>query len=100
MDLAPQARTAQASDDRRNDDPAGGCSESHGLPRAAGTRMEFMLVWPLPLYVAMIHDFTTRRVVHPVYVIGVLAMLLMRVMLPLRETETWLGFTRWLATFY
>lgn len=61
---------------------------------------KFMIVWPLPLYVAMVHDFITKRIVHPVYVVGVLAMLLMRVMLPLRATEPWLDFTRWLATFY
>jgi hypothetical protein len=34
-----------------------------------------MLLWPAPVYVAMVHDFRTRRLIHPAYVIGVLAML-------------------------
>jgi hypothetical protein len=50
---------------------------------------KFMAVWPLPVYVAMVHDFSTRRIVHPVYVIGIVAMLAQRVVLPLRNTETW-----------
>lgn len=50
---------------------------------------EFMAVWPLPVYVAMAHDFSTRRIVHPVYVIGIVAMLAQRLVLPFRNTEAW-----------
>jgi hypothetical protein len=51
--------------------------------------LEFLAVWGLPVYVAMLHDFSVRRIVHPVYVIGVLAMLAQRLVLPFRETEAW-----------
>jgi hypothetical protein len=50
---------------------------------------EFMAVWGLPVYVAVVHDFTARRIVHPVYVIGIAAMLAQRLVLPLRNTEAW-----------
>ena len=60
----------------------------------------FLLVWPLPIYIAMAHDFATKRLIHPVYVIGMATMVAMRLVVPLRETETWLALTAWLATFY
>ena len=61
---------------------------------------EFMLVWPIPIYVLMIYDYATRRLIHPVYVIGVLAMLTMRVMLPLRTTEAWMTVSGWFVSLY
>jgi hypothetical protein len=60
----------------------------------------FLLVWPLPTYIAMAHDYATKRLIHPVYVIGLAAMVAMRLVLPLRGTEAWLAFTAWLATLY
>jgi hypothetical protein len=60
----------------------------------------FMLVWPLPVYIAMIHDYVTKKLVHPVYVLGVIAMLVMRLCLPLRKGPAWLEFSSWLAGFY
>ncbi len=60
----------------------------------------FLLVWPLPVYAAMAHDFVTKRIVHPVYVIGLTAMVAMQLVLPLRTAQPWLDFTDWLATFY
>ena len=50
---------------------------------------KFMLVWPVPVYIAMIHDFRTRKLVHPVYVIGLVAMLTMRLVLPLGSSQLW-----------
>ena len=50
---------------------------------------KFMLVWPAPVYIAMIHDFRTRKLVHPVYVIGIVAMLAMRLVLPLGSSHMW-----------
>ena len=50
---------------------------------------KFMLVWPLPVYLAMVHDFGTKRMVHPVYVIGIAAMLTMRLVLPLNTSPAW-----------
>lgn len=60
----------------------------------------FFLVWPLPVYIAMVHDYATKRLIHPVYVMGLLAMVGMRLVLPWRSSETWLDFTTWLAAFY
>jgi hypothetical protein len=48
-----------------------------------------MLVWPVPVYMAMIHDFRTRKLVHPVYVIGIVARLTMRLVLPIGSSHTW-----------
>jgi hypothetical protein len=60
----------------------------------------FLLVWPLPIYIAMAYDYATKRLVHPVYLTGLAAMAGMRLVLPLRESETWLALTAWLATLY
>lgn len=59
-----------------------------------------LLVWPLPIYIAMAYDYATKRLIHPVYVIGFAAMAAMRLVLPLRGSEPWLAFTAWLATLY
>jgi hypothetical protein len=77
---------------------------------AAVLRMKFLgtppvtplvfLIWPLPIYVAMVHDYVTKRVIHPVYVMGLLAIGSMRLVLSLRASQPWLDFTAWLATFY
>lgn len=60
----------------------------------------FLVLWPLPMYVAMIHDYRTRRLIHPIYVMGLLAMLAMRLVLPLRDSVAWLDLTAWLAACY
>lgn len=60
----------------------------------------FLLVWPLPMYIAMVYDYATKRLIHPVYVIGFAAMAAMRLVVPLRDGEPWLAFTAWLATLY
>jgi hypothetical protein len=77
---------------------------------AAVSRMQFLgapppswimlLLWPLPTYIAMVHDFVTKRLVHPAYVIGVLAMVAMQLVSPFRRTDTWIEFSTWLAGFY
>ena len=59
----------------------------------------FLLVWPLPIYIAMLHDYATKRLIHPVYAIGFAAMAAMRLVVPLRDSESWLELTAWLATF-
>ena len=50
---------------------------------------KYMLIWPAPVYLAMVHDYRTKRLIHPAYVIGVLAMLTMRLVLPLNASPTW-----------
>ena len=68
-----------------------------GLP---APEVLFYTVWPLPIYIAMLHDFITKRLIHPVYLIGLAAMVAMRLVLPWRTTDPWLDVTAWLATFY
>jgi hypothetical protein len=50
---------------------------------------KFMLVWPIPVYLLMIHDFYKKRLVHPVYLIGVATMFTMRLILPFASSHTW-----------
>jgi hypothetical protein len=61
---------------------------------------DFMLVWPLPVYVAMAHDYFTKRVVHPAYLVGVLAMLAERLVLPLGRTDVWTRLSAWFVPLY
>jgi len=58
---------------------------------------QFLLVWLAPIYLAMAWDWITQKLVHPVYLIGIGVMVLMRLVLPLRETDAWLNFAHWLA---
>jgi hypothetical protein len=60
----------------------------------------FLLVWPLPIYIAMAHDYLTKRLIHPAYVIGLAVMVAMRLVVPLHDSQPWLAFTGWLATLY
>ena len=56
-------------------------------------------LWTSPILVAMAHDFVRRRIVHPVYVIGLAVIALesdvMRQVI--RGTESWIAFSDWLA---
>jgi hypothetical protein len=61
---------------------------------------KFMLVWPLPVYLLMIRDFYTKRLIHPVYLIGVATMLTMRLILPFGSSHAWQAVARWITTFY
>lgn len=61
---------------------------------------KFMLVWPIPVYIGMVHDWLTKKLIHPVYIIGVAAMLAERLTLSLRTTDLWLEISKWLASFY
>jgi hypothetical protein len=61
---------------------------------------KFMLIWPLPVYLAMAHDFLTRRIVHPAYVIGILAMLAMRLVLPLNQSAVWHAMAAHITAYY
>jgi hypothetical protein len=60
-----------------------------------------LLIWLAPIYLAMIHDFITRRIVHPVYLLGILVILCMRFGRPaLARSEGWNGFVDWLTRLY
>jgi hypothetical protein len=61
---------------------------------------KYMVVWPLPIYLAMLHDFRTRKLIHPVYVIGLAAMLAMRLVLPFGGSPTWQKLASGITAFY
>jgi hypothetical protein len=48
----------------------------------------------------MVHDFRTKRMVHPVYVIGIAAMLTMRLVLPLNSSAAWHAVAAHITAFY
>lgn len=58
-----------------------------------------MLVWPLPIILAMAHDFWRHRHIHPVYVGGLVLLVLEGplVRIPVRNSELWGEATAWLA---
>jgi hypothetical protein len=57
----------------------------------------FLLVWLLPLWIAMIYDGIRHRIVHPVYVFGALVLIAVRYRQLVRETDGWLAISHWLA---
>jgi hypothetical protein len=61
---------------------------------------KFMLVWPPPVYLLMIHDFYKKRMIHPVYVIGVAAMMAMRLILPFGGSRAWQSTAAWITALY
>ncbi len=70
---------------------------------AAAGRMPFlpnipliMAVFMAPILVGIIFDLLTRRRAHAVYVIGLVVYLVSFVRVPLRESDAWVGFSRWL----
>jgi hypothetical protein len=69
-----------------------------GNPGHAGL---VQLVWSAPILLAMGYDFAKRRIVHPVYVLGLALLLLESPILRriARGSETWLSVSGWLVTF-
>ncbi len=74
---------------------------------AAVARMRFLggdllvvyLVWVSPIWIAMLRDFFSRRMLHPVYVVGLIAIALEGTPTRrfIRETDAWLDVTGRLA---
>ncbi len=58
----------------------------------------FLLVWFLPILLGMAHDYITRRLIHPVYVMGLAGLYILSLRGYLVETESWLSLSGWLAT--
>jgi len=75
---------------------------------AAVARMPFLsgpiseparqLVWFSPILLAMGYDFYARRLVHPVYAIGLATLYGLSFRGSLRESDAWLSLSSWLAT--
>ena len=79
---------------------------------AAVGRMEFLrtlpipllwhhLIWTSPIVLAMAHDFWKQRKIHPVYVVGLIVLILEGPLVrgPARHGETWMNVSGWLATW-
>jgi hypothetical protein len=58
-------------------------------------------IWLAPIVIAMAYDFWRRRIVHPIYVLGLVVLTLEGpvVRVATRGTETWRTITGWLATW-
>jgi hypothetical protein len=59
-----------------------------------------MMVWPLPVYLALVHDFRTKRIVHPAYVIGIAAMLAERLVLQFNTSPAWHAIAAHITALY
>jgi hypothetical protein len=77
---------------------------------AAVSRMPFLaepriltlhLLWAAPIFLAMAHDFWRQRKVHPVYVLGLVVLLLAGPLLrtPARQSQLWHDMSLWLVTW-
>jgi hypothetical protein len=77
---------------------------------AAVNRMPFLaeprillvhLLWTAPILLAMAHDFWGQRKVHPVYVLGLVVLVLEGPLVrgPARLSQPWLDMSQWLVTW-
>ena len=53
-----------------------------------------LLLWYSPVLVAIVHEVVTRRRIHPVYLIGVVAMAVAFLRVPYSQTAQWHGIAR------
>jgi hypothetical protein len=51
-------------------------------------------IWLSPIFIGMVHDWITRRRIHPVYAIGSIALFLFALRLLVARSETWLRIGR------
>lgn len=58
-----------------------------------------LLVWMSPILIAAGYDLYARRLVHPVYVMGLVALFVLNQRRFLVPTDAWQGISGWLATF-
>ncbi len=60
-----------------------------------------LAIWLLPIYVGMIYDGVTRRIVHPVYVLGILAILFMKYWrVHIMRSDAWRSTADWAVALY
>jgi hypothetical protein len=59
------------------------------------------LIWVAPILVAVAHDFWRQRRVHPIYVLGLVILLIEGPLgrTPARRSQLWLDMSQWLATW-
>jgi hypothetical protein len=62
---------------------------------------KILVVWLAPIYMAMLYDLIKRRLVHPVYLMGIAAILYLKFLrIPLFKSAAWSEFSGWLTRFY
>ena len=60
-----------------------------------------LLIWMAPIYIGMIYDFVTRRIVHPVYLVGIVAIVYMKFWrIAIFRSDTWNAFADWVTRIY
>jgi hypothetical protein len=73
------------------------------MPFPAELRNPWVLhvVWALPIIAAMAHDFWRQRRIHPIYVLGLVVLVLEGPLTraAVRDTEQWRAVSGWLATW-
>lgn len=57
-----------------------------------------LIVWLSPVALGLAHDLVRRRLVHPVYLLGVAIVLAMKFRPPVHKTEAWQSFVAWFAS--
>jgi hypothetical protein len=63
--------------------------------------LPILFIWLAPIYAGMIYDYVTRRIVHPVYLIGIAAILFMKFGRgAIAESAPWNAFNDWVMAFY
>ncbi|HUQ52173.1 MAG TPA: hypothetical protein VM692_08115 [Gammaproteobacteria bacterium] len=62
-------------------------------------RLLLHLIWTAPILLAIAHDFWRQRKVHPIYVLGLIVLVLEGplVRTPARQSQLWLDLSRWLV---
>lgn len=65
-----------------------------GDPTPFAGRVPRLALWYSPVLVAMAHDLVTKRRIHPVYWIGIVAMGVAFLRLPYSQTDQWRGIAR------
>jgi hypothetical protein len=58
----------------------------------------FLGVWLAPVLIAMIYDYATRRMVHPVYVLGLVSLTIVSFRYLLIDSDLWMSIARRLST--
>lgn len=62
---------------------------------------QLMAVWLSPILLGIAYDLIRRRLIHPVYLIGIAAVLFMKWGRSwMVHTDTWADFLRWVTAFY
>lgn len=54
-------------------------------------------IWLAPVFIAMIYDYASRRVIHPVYVIGLVVLTVIGFSGQLSGTDAWMSIARSLS---